>query len=173
MSEFHLHWLFEILAYSVAFRLYIFWRKQAEDKINDSDRLWIFIAACGGGFIGSHLLGILERPFDWLFRPLSFLQFYVYFMSNKTILGGLLGGLIAVEYTKKQLRIVSSSGDLMTFPIIIGLIMIINSTYNHFLSKFLLLFHTEKLQLSLFSLNVEYQFHNSLQEDRLYNLYCF
>jgi phosphatidylglycerol---prolipoprotein diacylglyceryl transferase len=45
----------------------------------------------------------------------------IYFMGNKTIVGGLLGGLVGVELTKKFIGVTTSSGDLMTFPIILAL----------------------------------------------------
>lgn len=46
--------------------------------------------------------------------------FYFYF-TQKTIVGGLLGGLIAIEIVKKILNIKHSSGDLMTYPLILGI----------------------------------------------------
>ena len=111
----HLHLIFEILAYSIGYRYYVFIRNKTTDLINDEGRLWIFIGAAAGAFLGSHILGILENPFR-----LNQLNL-VYFMGNKTIVGGLLGGLIGVEITKKIIGINSSSGDLMTFPIILAL----------------------------------------------------
>ena len=45
----------------------------------------------------------------------------LFYYSQKTIVGGLLGGLIAVEITKKFLGIKYSSGDIMTYPLILGI----------------------------------------------------
>jgi phosphatidylglycerol---prolipoprotein diacylglyceryl transferase len=113
--EVHLHLIFEVLAYSIGYRYYVFLRKKTTDLISDEGRLWIFIGAALGAFLGSHILGVLENPSQW--PKLNF----TYFMGNKTIVGGLLGGLIGVEITKKIINIKTSSGDLMTFPIILAL----------------------------------------------------
>ena len=111
----HLHLLFELLAYSGAFRWYQFLRKKSVDLISEEHRLWIFVGATAGGLMGSRLIGILEHP-DLLIH-----FHWTYLITNKTILGGLLGGLIGVELTKKRLGVNSSSGDLMTFPLILGM----------------------------------------------------
>ena len=116
-TQIHLHLICEILAYSLGFRFYLFLRKKSHDLISEPDRLWIFIGAAAGGFIGSHLLGILERPNELSQTNL------IYLMGNKTVMGGLLGGLMGVELTKKWLGVTSSSGDLMTFPLLFGQII--------------------------------------------------
>jgi prolipoprotein diacylglyceryltransferase len=54
----------------------------------------------------------LNAPNQWQF-----------ILSNKTILGGFLGALITIELTKWWCAIRASSGDLMTYPIIVGLII--------------------------------------------------
>lgn len=46
---------------------------------------------------------------------------WIYIFSNKTIVGGLLGGLLSVEWLKKRLKIITSSGDLMVYPLIFGM----------------------------------------------------
>lgn len=120
----HLHFIFEILSYTIGFRYYLYLRSRTTDLISDENRLNIFIGAAAGAFLGSHILGILERPFpNELFIGNPFLRFMLYFMSNKTVLGGFLGGLIGVEWTKKRIGVKTSSGDLMVFPLILGLIM--------------------------------------------------
>lgn len=45
----------------------------------------------------------------------------IYFMGNKTIVGGFLGGLIGVEITKKKIGVTTSSGDLMVYPLIVAM----------------------------------------------------
>ena len=47
----------------------------------------------------------------------------LFFMANKTVLGGFIGGLVGVELTKKAINVHTSSGDLMVFPILLGLII--------------------------------------------------
>jgi phosphatidylglycerol:prolipoprotein diacylglycerol transferase len=111
------HFACETLAYVVGYRYYSYLRKRQSDKINNNDRLLIFIAAAMGAFIGSHIIGILENP--TLLKQFNL----VYFMGNKTIVGGFLGGLVAVELMKKYLGILVSSGDIMVYPLILAMII--------------------------------------------------
>ncbi|MCC7464976.1 MAG: prolipoprotein diacylglyceryl transferase [Saprospiraceae bacterium] len=120
--EFHIgaakisgHLVFEMLAYTLGYRLYVWQRSRSRDLISDDQRMWIFLGAALGAFWGSHLLGLLEHP-DF-FRQFN-LQVW---MGQKTIIGGLLGGLIGVEQTKKRIGVYTSSGDLMTYPLIFAL----------------------------------------------------
>jgi len=111
------HLIFEFLSYTLGFRYYLFLRKKQTDSYSDDDRLKIFIGAALGAFLGSHILGVLENP------PLLNQISFVYFMGNKTIVGGFLGGLIGVELSKKILKRTESSGDLMVYPIILAMIL--------------------------------------------------
>ncbi len=111
----HAHLVFEMLAYTLAYQYYQWLRRRSVDPIGDEQRVFIFIGAAFGAFWGSHLLGILERPFE----PGA--SGFLYFLAHKTMVGGLLGGLIGVEVTKKFLGVTHSSGDLMTFPLLLGL----------------------------------------------------
>jgi phosphatidylglycerol:prolipoprotein diacylglycerol transferase len=109
------HLVFEMLAYTIGYRLYVWQRSCSKDLISDEGRMWIFLGAAAGALIGSHLLGILENP-----EYLLHLNWQVW-LGNKTIVGGLLGGLIGVELTKKFIGVSTSSGDLMTYPLLFGL----------------------------------------------------
>ena len=109
------HLLFEMLAYTIGYRLYVWQRARNHDLISDDGRMWIFLGAAAGALIGSHLLGILENP-----AYLAELNWQLW-LGNKTIVGGLLGGLIGVELTKKIIGVTSSSGDLMTYPLLVSL----------------------------------------------------
>jgi phosphatidylglycerol:prolipoprotein diacylglycerol transferase len=111
------HFICETLAYFLGYRYYVYLRKHTHDLINADNRLLIFIGAAAGAFIGSHLVGILENP-----SLLNHLDL-IYFMSNKTIVGGMLGGLIGVELTKKKIGVKISSGDLMVYPLILAMII--------------------------------------------------
>jgi prolipoprotein diacylglyceryltransferase len=122
IGDAHLHVFFEIAAYTIGFQYYLRLRKKSVDLISDDHRLWIFIGAAFGGFLGSHILGVFEKPIP----PQYFrgnLAGLLYFMGNKTVLGGYLGGLLGVEWMKKRLGVTTSSGDLMTFPLILSLII--------------------------------------------------
>ena len=111
------HLLCEVLAYTLGFRLYTYLRTTHADRISDAHRQWIFVGAAAGALLGSRLLGLLEHPELLLHPPGGWL----YYFTNKTIVGGFLGGLLGVELTKKRLGVTASSGDLMVFPILLGL----------------------------------------------------
>ena len=111
------HLLCEVLAYTLGYRLYTYLRARRPDPISAADRQWIFIGAAAGALLGSRLLGLLEHP-DLLLHPPGG---WLYYFTNKTIVGGFLGGLVGVELTKKRLGVTASSGDLMVFPLLLGL----------------------------------------------------
>jgi phosphatidylglycerol---prolipoprotein diacylglyceryl transferase len=79
----------------------------------------VIIGAIFGALIGSRLVGSLERPQEMLLT--NNLAEYIY--NNKTVVGGFLGGLFAVELTKKIIGEKKSSGDLFAYPMILALII--------------------------------------------------
>ena len=113
------HVIFETLAFVVGFRYYLFFRKKSIDAIDEPNRIWVIIGAAFGAFLFSRLVGSLENPNAWAEAQNKLLYFY----ANKTIVGGLLGGLIGVELTKIFIGEKSSSGDLFTLPIIVAMII--------------------------------------------------
>lgn len=112
-----IHFICETLSYFVGYKYYSYLRKKIHDPISPDNRIIIFIGAAFGAFIGSHLIGILENP-----NQLSHFSL-IYFMGNKTIVGGFVGGLIGVELVKKRIGITASSGDLMVYPLILAMII--------------------------------------------------
>lgn len=110
------HLLFEVLAYTIGYRYYAALRRRG-DAISDVGRMWIFVGAATGGLLGSRLLGLLEHPELWATAsPLELL-------GAKTVVGGLLGGLVGVEWTKRRLGVRVSSGDLMVYPLLLGMML--------------------------------------------------
>jgi len=116
-SSIPVHFICETLAYVIGYRYYIYLRKYSHDQISSENRLIIFIGAAFGALIGSHLVGVLENP------PLLSHFNLIYLMGNKTIVGGMLGGLIGVELTKKKIGVNVSSGDMMVYPLILAMII--------------------------------------------------
>lgn len=114
-----LHTITEFAGLFVGFRYYLFLKRKRGDIIEAPNRLSIIIGATLGAFIGSRLIGGLENPAALVQAG----NFLFYFYSNKTILGGLLGGLIGVELVKKIIHEETASGDLFTYPIILALII--------------------------------------------------
>ncbi|HEY4325345.1 MAG TPA: prolipoprotein diacylglyceryl transferase family protein [Mucilaginibacter sp.] len=116
-SHLPVHFICETLAYFIGYRYYVYLRKESGDLITSENRLIIFIGAAFGAFVGSHLIGVFENP--------SLLSHFnlIYFMGNKTIVGGMMGGLIGVELTKKKIGVKVSSGDLMVYPLMLAMIV--------------------------------------------------
>ncbi len=112
------HLVCELLAYSIGFRYFLFLRKNNIDTISTENRTIILIAAALGSFIFSRLVGYFETA-DFFNNKISLEAIY----GNKTILGGLLGGLLSVEICKKIIGVTKSSGDLMTYPILLAMII--------------------------------------------------
>jgi prolipoprotein diacylglyceryltransferase len=113
------HLFFEVMAFYVGFKYFLHLRSKQADKISESNRIWILIGATFGAFFFSRLVGSLENPVAFYHSTNKFLYFY----SCKTILGGLLGGILVVEIVKKKLNEINSSGDLFTFPLILAMII--------------------------------------------------
>jgi phosphatidylglycerol---prolipoprotein diacylglyceryl transferase len=114
-----IHAITEIAAFFIGYRYYAFLRKRQGDLIQTENRLWIFIGAIFGALIGSRLVGSLERPYELSQTK----NIWLYIYSNKTVLGGFLGGLFGVELIKKIIKEKHSSGDLFTYPILLALII--------------------------------------------------
>lgn len=112
----NIHLILEYLAFFIAFRYYVYLRKGSEDKISSMNRLSIILGAVIGALIGSRLVGFLENPFVD-FSKGNLIQL----LNTKTIMGGLFGGLLGVEIAKNIIGETRSSGDLFTFPIIVGI----------------------------------------------------
>ncbi|EZH72789.1 diacylglyceryl transferase [Aquimarina atlantica] len=114
----NIHLILEYTAFFIGFRYYVYLKKRTQDPISSSNRLSIIIGAVFGAFFGSRFFGFLEHP-AFSFDP----EYVVRLLSIKTIMGGLFGGLLGVELAKKIIGEKHSSGDLFTFPIILGIII--------------------------------------------------
>jgi len=110
------HLILEYLAFFIGFRYYVGLRRLSKDNISNGNRLSIILGAIAGAFIGSRLMGFLENPMISM-NTVNMLQL----LNTKSIMGGLFGGLIGVELSKKIIHEKQSSGDLFTFPIILGI----------------------------------------------------
>lgn len=113
------HLLLETLAYMLGYRYFLYLRKHQKDPISDDHRMWIFIGATLGALLFSRFIGALESPSSFLSSEHPLL----YLFASKTLVGGLLGGLLGVETVKYFLREKSSSGDLFTYPLILSIII--------------------------------------------------
>lgn len=113
----NVHLVLEYLAFFLAFRYYLFLRKKSSDTISSTNRLSIIIGAVFGALLISRVMAFLENPVA------HYSENWLQLLNNKTIMGGLFGGLLGVELAKKIIGEKQSSGDLFTLPIILGIII--------------------------------------------------
>lgn len=111
----HPHLVFETLAYFIGFRLYLWTR--GKEKLPADKSMWVLVGAILGAALGSKALYWVEDPRQTLERWND----WAYLMAGKTIVGGLLGGLIGVEAVKKRIGVARSTGDDMALPLVAGM----------------------------------------------------
>jgi phosphatidylglycerol:prolipoprotein diacylglycerol transferase len=112
----HPHLVFETLAYFIGFQVYLWQRRRQGDRVADGARWSVIAAAIAGAAIGSKILYWFEDPA----ATLQHLTDPVFLLQGKTIVGGLIGGLIGVEATKWVLGVRESTGDLFAVPLAVG-----------------------------------------------------
>jgi len=111
-----LHPVFETLAYICGYGLYRRSRSRSGDILDDDQRWLIIAAAAIGALLGSRILGLLEQA------PRIHLTWQSLFLpGGKTIVGGLLGGWLGVEFVKRIRGIRSRTGDLFAVPLCLGI----------------------------------------------------
>ena len=115
----HPHLVFETAAYFIAFRVYLAGRRRAGDVVPDATRWSLITAAAIGAVLGSRILFWLEDPRLTLAHLLD--PNPAFLIGGKTIVGGLLGGWLAVELTKRFLGVRTATGDLLAVPLAVGI----------------------------------------------------
>ena len=114
--QINIHLILEYLAFFIAFRYYVYLRRNVTDSISTLNRLSIILGAIIGALLGSRIVGFLEYPLVEISA-----RTMIKLVNTKTIMGGLFGGLLGVEIAKKMIGEKLSSGDLFTLPIILGI----------------------------------------------------
>ena len=112
----------ETLAYAAGFGVYRLMRARQGDVLPEPQRWTVIAAAAVGALVGSRVLGLAEhwptvvdawqtgRMLELMFSP-----------GGKTIVGGLLGGWLAVELVKMLSGIARRTGDLFALPLCVGI----------------------------------------------------
>lgn len=113
----HPHLLFETTAYVVGAITFLALRRRFGDTLSTPLRWVVVAAAVAGASIGSKLLFWLEDPQ----LTLQNLHNPSYLLGGKTIVGGLVFGLSAVELMKKYTGIAPPTGDLYAIPLALGI----------------------------------------------------
>lgn len=110
------HPFFEALGYLTGYLLYRRNRNRHGDTLPSEARWNLIAAATIGGVVGARSLGLAEES------PALLLHFHAWITpGGKTIVGGLLGGWLAVELVKHRQQIKTRTGDLLSVPLCIGI----------------------------------------------------
>jgi len=116
------HPVFEALAYGSGYAVFRRLRARQGDVVAEQQRWTVLAAAAVGALLGSRLLGIAEQwpsvSAAWKSGQLLGL---VLSPGGKTVVGGLLGGWLAVEIAKRISGIRSRTGDLFALPLCVGI----------------------------------------------------
>src|SRR5439155_7601846 len=95
----------------------VFWSRLAR---RDDRLLTVYVAALIGAFLGAKVVYFFAEGYQHLGAPDMWLQL----ATGKSILGGLLGGYVAVEIAKRLVRYAGATGDwfatIAPFGIILG-----------------------------------------------------
>ena len=117
IASLHPHVVFDILAYATGFWLLLRGLRTRGDVVDVRTRRIVSVAALIGGVVGSHLL--------FAFEDVATLRLIaadpVRVLQGKTIVGGLIGGLLAVEFVKARRGVTVATGDLLVLPLAIGI----------------------------------------------------
>lgn len=113
----HPHTVFDVLAYSIGFRVFLWQRRRLGDAIDARARWTVVAAAILGAAIGSKVLFWLEDPSE----TLAHVTDPVFLLGGKTLVGGLIGGLVGVELEKRWAGITRRTGDLFAMPLAVGI----------------------------------------------------
>ncbi len=114
--ELSFHYLTDVV--SMAVGVYLYWHSRTEDTVSKDLRMNILLGAALGALLGSRLIAALENPALFIDAP-SLLYYY----ANKTIIGGIAGGIIGVEIAKKFSGITAWTGDRVVVPLIVAIII--------------------------------------------------
>jgi len=113
----HPHLLFETVAYFIGFRVYLYTRNKGRIPLDKA--IWVVVGATLGAAIGSKVLYWFEDPV----KTVENWNNFVYLAEGKTIVGGLIGGLIGVETVKKLIGWTRSTGDDFVLPLAVGMMI--------------------------------------------------
>ncbi|MFZ6672889.1 prolipoprotein diacylglyceryl transferase family protein [Undibacterium sp. Xuan67W] len=121
VSNAHLvHLFFEWAAIATGMQLYRQQRQQyGLGSMLQTGSYAVMIGCIAGAAMGNKLVFWLEFPHLWSQYSIDMTAW----MSGQSIVGGLLGGLIGIELTKKMYGLTQSTGDQFVLPLVAGTIV--------------------------------------------------
>lgn len=115
-----LHFIFEWLAIAIGVQLYRRQRAYLQQAgILAPGHYGVIIGCVLGAAIGNKAAFWMEFPHMWAAATVDFQLL----MSGQSIVGGLLGGLIGVEFAKFLLKQPQSTGDNFVFPLMMATVV--------------------------------------------------
>ncbi|MDP2306163.1 MAG: prolipoprotein diacylglyceryl transferase [Pseudomonadota bacterium] len=118
MSPLLVHILLEALAYTIGLGLFRVLRaRHGHPADTHPEGGWVLVGAVFGAVVGSKLLDLAQYPT----YVAAHLTDPAVLFGGKTIVGGLVGGWIGVEATKRAIGLRRSTGDLLVLPLIVGM----------------------------------------------------
>jgi len=116
------HPVLETLAYGCGYALYRRLRARGGDFLPEAERWNVIAAAAVGALVGSRLLGLAEQwPTVLAAGRSGQLLALAMTPGGKTIVGGILGGWLAVELVKRLSGIKRRTGDLFVMPLCLAI----------------------------------------------------
>jgi phosphatidylglycerol:prolipoprotein diacylglycerol transferase len=114
----HPHLVLEALGYIVGLSLMAREGSRRGDSLDGTHRGLLIIMALLGAIIGAKTLAWLEHA-PLTLQLASEQPFRL--IGGKTIVGGLLGGTLAVELVKKRLGVTERTGDIYVTPLLVSI----------------------------------------------------
>ena len=111
------HEICEMSGYVVGVLTYVGIKRRNESPRTNDTKFWIIVWCVLGAMIGAKALAWVEMSPE----EMADLHSWADFLGGKTIVGGLLGGWIAVEAAKKYFGVSERTGDQYVVGLVLGI----------------------------------------------------
>jgi phosphatidylglycerol---prolipoprotein diacylglyceryl transferase len=114
------HFIFNLISYTLATRYYVSLNKKA-GEIFSHVRLEILMGGVLGAMLGARLTDMADAARVAVIQNIGLVHYF--FFGGKTIVGAIAGGIVGIEIMKWYKKQPRSTGDMITFPLIYGIII--------------------------------------------------